>query len=180
MTLQINDALNSVTASTPEEQQVVAEFRQEIGQIVGFIPGLMILFWMMLLGLNTAIAHSLLKRFHGNIRPNFSMQNIQISSWWLLIFFACILWSFVPQSMLFLVARNFGIIVLFAFLMVGLSRLHQGIEKLNSPFYKGLLFTLLYLVLFMSKLALIAVIVVGLLDQCYRRYILNLIKKKEK
>lgn len=125
-------------------------------------PGFIGIFWVMVTVLNVTLAQSILRRLGRNLRPDFSVADLELPDWssWLLVG-AAVMALLGPWEMEY-IGRNLVLLLLLPFFLLGLAVVHAVARRVTFP---GMLLTIFYLILVFSKALAMAVAGVGLIEQ---------------
>lgn len=158
----LNDMFSAMAPDMPVDDRL-----QAASEWAAFIPAALIVSWLITLTINGAIAQGLLRRAGRNIRPSLDFLKTELPMAFVFVLVACGgLWYFTDGASGFF-GMTLTIIIALAYLLVGLTVVHQ--LSRNWPM-RSFVLTLFYLMLlfFLGWPGLALVAVLGLADQLFR------------
>jgi hypothetical protein len=125
-----------------------------------FFPGFFALSWSVMMIVNGTLAQSLLVRFHHNLRASPTLSNLRAPDKLTLILGLSLLLSLFGVGTLGLIGKNFTIIFLFPFFLIGLGMIHSWLHKTS---FATLGLTIFYFCLLVLFWPIFIVILIGVL-----------------
>lgn len=125
-----------------------------------FLPGFFALSWSMMMAINGSLAQGLLVRFHHNLRTSPTLSNLRAPDKMTLVLGLTLLLSLFGVGTLGLIGKNFTIIFLFPFFLIGLGIIHSWFHKTSFATVGLTIFYFCLLILFWP---IFIVILIGVL-----------------
>lgn len=125
-----------------------------------FLPGFFAFSWSVMMIINGTLAQGLLVRFHHNLRPSPTLGNLEAPDKLTFVLGLTFFLSFFGVGTLGLIGKNFTIIFLFPFFLIGLGMIHSWFHKTS---FTTLGLTIFYLCLLTLFWPIFIVILIGIL-----------------
>jgi hypothetical protein len=125
-----------------------------------FLPGFFAFSWSVMMIINGTLAQGLLVRFHHNLRTSPTLSNLCAPDKLTLVLGLTFLLSLFGVGTLGLIGKNFTIIFIFPFFLIGLGVVHRWLHKTS---FATLGLTIFYLCLLILFWPIFIVILIGVL-----------------
>ncbi|MBL8677055.1 MAG: DUF2232 domain-containing protein [Alphaproteobacteria bacterium] len=125
-----------------------------------FLPGFFAFSWSLMMIINGTLAQGLLVRFHHNLRSSPTLGNLEAPDKLTFVLGLTFFLSFFGVGTLGLIGKNFTIIFLFPFFLIGLGMIHSWLHKTSFAIL-GL--TIFYFSLLLLFWPIFIVILIGVL-----------------
>ncbi|HBW25452.1 MAG: hypothetical protein A2X70_01950 [Alphaproteobacteria bacterium GWC2_42_16] len=125
-----------------------------------FLPGFLAFSWSLMMLINGALAQGLLVRFHRNLRTSPSLQDLLAPKYLSFFLGLSFFLAFFGVEILGVIGKNFTVIFLFSFFLVGLGQSHVWIHKTSFPIF---VLTLFYFCLMVLIWPVFIVCLIGIL-----------------
>jgi uncharacterized protein YybS (DUF2232 family) len=168
LTAQIQQTFQQLQQhADPDKRVQYQEIEKLFRQLIPYFPGISAVCLMIMTTLAGATAQAFLKSKKKLVRTPLSLIDLYLPWWcWKILLVTALGWTFLPHGTLFqYVATNLTIVLLFAFLLQGLSIVHTYIKKQASP---QLFLVIIYLVMILFTWPIFILIVLGLLEPWLR------------
>lgn len=149
---------NFLKVFDPEGQ--LKDAKSFLHMLFPFLPGFFALSWAMMMIINGTLAQGLLVRFHHNLRTSPTLSNLRAPDKMTLVLGLSFLLSLFGVGTLGLIGKNFTIIFLFPFFLIGLGMIHGWFHKTS---FTTLGLTIFYFCLLILFWPVFIVILIGIL-----------------
>jgi hypothetical protein len=163
----VTDAFDQLTAylvSVSPEPVDTAGLEQMAAVLERFLPGMLACAWFMTIGLNAAIAQTVLRQFDKAALPTADIAMLSVPRWMSIALFGLLVTAYLPGGIGY-VGTNVVMVVLMLFFLSGLGAIH-AIARPNPNGSVWLAGVYVLLLLF-NWVAASVVVLVGMLDMVF-------------
>ena len=160
MTLQTGFQ-STVTLWLDEIKSVFSDIESIQSLEASFIPGILIVSWMLQYLVNGIFVQIALVRIGNPIRPRLKLRNIELPRWMMVLFIVSSILGVIFGGDVGFLARNIAFISAIGFFFTGLSVFHSVVESFS---YRTLCLIVFYLCLFLSSWVIGLMVILGLAE----------------